>query len=214
MGAPAALSAVHAATARYYGGKVRRFGATPAGADWRCEPTQQMRFVQLLKLCAADSRFSLDDLGCGWGALPQFLARRRMRSRVDYLGIDLSGEMIAAAKAFRPRDASCFVVGSRSPRVADYGVASGLFNVRLHTPLAQWEAFIRDTLEGLRQTCRRGFAVNLMEPVPEGIESPAELYRAPAERWAAFIEKALGCEVEVLRGYGLREATLLARVRA
>ena len=213
-GEPGALIAVHEATARYYGAKVRRFGATPAGADWRCEPTQQMRFVQLLKLCAGQPRFSLNDVGCGWGALPQFLARRRMRSRVDYLGVDLSADMIAAARAARPREASCFVVGARSPRVADYCVASGLFNVRLQTPLPHWEAFVRDTLQGLRETCRLGFAVNLMEPVAEGIESPPELYRTPAEAWSGFIEAQLGCEVEVLRGYGLREATLLARVRA
>ena len=202
---------MHEATARYYGEKVRRFGATPAGADWRCGPTQQMRFVQLLKVCTGASHYSLNDLGCGWGALLQFLARRRMRSRVDYLGVDLSQDMIAAARAARPQDARCFVVGARSPRVADYGVASGVFNVRLDVPIAQWEAFVRHTLRTLRDSSRRGFAVNFMEPVPEGIASPPELYRVSAERWATFIEDELGCNVEVVRGYGMREATLLAR---
>ena len=212
MDASGSLDAVHRATARYYGDKVRRHGATPEGADWRCESTQQMRFAQLLKLCERE-RFTLDDLGCGWGALLHFLAARRMLRRVDYLGIDLSESMIAAARAARPRDAKRFVAGARSPRVADYAVASGLFNVRLDTPLAEWEAFVRDTLRTLREGSRIGFAFNLMEPLPPGIASPPQLYRCAAEAWADFAERELDCEVEVLRGYGLREATLLARAR-
>jgi hypothetical protein len=200
-------------TAAYYGAKVRRWGATPQGADWRCQATQEMRFVQLLRIAPAQATMSLNDLGCGWGALLHFLGRRRMLRRVDYLGIDLSEEMVQAARRARPRHASRFVTGTTPPRVADYSVASGIFNVMLDLPTATWEAFVRDTLSSLRESSRLGFAVNFMEPVPPPIEACAGLYRPEPARWIAYMEKALGVEVETVAGYGLREVTLLARVR-
>lgn len=205
------LAAVHRRTAAYYGAKVREHGATPLGADWRCEPTQQLRFVQLLRLCEGTDAYSLDDLGCGYGALLHFLGRRRMLRRVDYLGIDVSPDMIASARRARPRHAHRFVVGTRSPRRADYSVASGIFNVRLDTPLAVWETFVRQTLDELSGASRLGFAVNFMEPLPAAIESPRELYRPDAQRWIGYLECALGLRIEPVRGYGLREVTLLAR---
>jgi hypothetical protein len=48
--------------------KIRKFGATPLGVDWTCVSTQQLPFVQLLKLCDT-SPASLNDLGCGYGAI-------------------------------------------------------------------------------------------------------------------------------------------------
>ena len=206
-----ALGPVYLSTARYYGAKVREHGATPPGADWRCEPTQQMRFVQLLRLCEDTPAYTLNDVGCGWGALLHFLGRRRMLQRVDYLGVDLSPEMIAAARKARPRHAARFKVGSCSPRVADYSVASGVFNVRLDVSLDLWEAFVRRTLDELCSTSRLGFAVNFMEPLPVEFDAPRELYRPEPRLWVAYLERELGLRVEPVRGYGLREVTLLAR---
>src|SRR5580693_3571806 len=85
---------VHARTAEYYTQKVKAFGCTPFGVDWTCQPTQEMRFVQLLKLCDFSAPFSINDLGCGYGALVAFLYRRHAGCAIDYLGIDLSGEMV------------------------------------------------------------------------------------------------------------------------
>jgi hypothetical protein len=42
---------------------------------------------------------------------------------------------------------------------------------------------------------------------------PAELYRTSPETWAAHCERELGCSVEVLQEYGMREFTLVARLR-
>jgi hypothetical protein len=50
-----------------------------------------------------------------------------------------------------------------------------------------------------------------MEPVTAGLRSPPELYRPGAQRWVDYLENELGLRVEPVRGYGLREVTLLAR---
>jgi len=66
------LAAVRAGISDYYTARIRKFGATPLGVDWTCQPTQELRFVQLLTVCDFASAFSLNDLGCGYGALLSF----------------------------------------------------------------------------------------------------------------------------------------------
>lgn len=196
----------------YYTGKVLRHGATPAGVDWTCAPTQQLRFVQLLRMCDWAAPFSLDDLGCGWGALRGFIAQRFASAKVDYLGIDLSPSMIDAAdKLWAARRATAFCVGEESPRTADYAVASGLFNVRLDEPLADWEAFVAQTLASMARHTRRGFAANFLARLPPDIASAPQLYRCEADTWAGYCRRELGMDVSVLSKYGMREFTLLAR---
>lgn len=211
MATPAALLPVHARIEAYYGAKVARHGATPRGVDWTCAPTQELRFVQLLKLCDFDRPFSLNDVGCGYGALIGFVARHHPQAEVDYLGIDLSRAMIGRARRrHRGTAGRRFVVGGDIPRTADYAVASGVMNVMLDHPRALWEEFVADTLRRMQATVRRGFAVNFMAERPDGAAT-AGLYRTDPRRWASFCREALGCAVEVVDGYGMREFTLLVR---
>lgn len=187
-------------------------GPTPLGADWPCMPTQELRFVQLLRLCDFSQPFALDDLGCGYGALLAFLAKRHRRSRIDYLGIDLSQAMLVEARRlWGQRSSAQFILGHASPRVADYAVASGIFNVKLHQPAERWTRFVETTLTGMHATSRLGFAVNFLAPLATGVEGKTELYRSPASVWRQFCEHKLRARVEVLENYGLREYTLLVR---
>ncbi len=206
------LDGLHTEIAGYYSQKVRMHGPTPLGVDWPCVPTQELRFVQLLRLCDFARPFALNDLGCGYGALLTYLARRHRRSRIDYLGIDLSPEMLLAARQLWARRSNTgFVVGHASPRVADYSVASGIFNVKLHQPPGRWTRFIETTLTNLHATSRHGFAVNFLAPLAEGAQGKPELYRSPATVWRQFCEDTLRARVDVLDNYGLREYTLLVR---
>jgi SAM-dependent methyltransferase len=177
-------SPLHARIADYYTQKVKAYGCTPLGVDWTCRPTQEMRFVQLLKLCDFGAPFSINDLGCGYGALAVFLRRRHVACAVDYLGIDLSGEMVRRARRqCRVLDGVRFVKGSASPRMADYSVASGIFNVQLDASGEDWHAFIKATLQQLAASSRRGFAVNFVASPPDGQLVTPGLYTTPPGRW-------------------------------
>jgi SAM-dependent methyltransferase len=195
----------------YYSRIARRYGPTPRGVDWTSAATQYLRFVQLLKLCDFDVPFSLNDFGCGYGALLEFLAFRYPGADVAYRGIDVSKVMIDAAhNRWATRPQTTFEHNSRCTTMADYSVASGVCNVRLGHPLTAWEAHVASILADLRATSRLGFAINFMMP-RDGQRMENELYRTDPDRWIACCVE-LGCIVETVRDYGMREFTLLMRI--
>ena len=205
------LRPVHARIEAYYAEKILRHGVGPRGVDWTCVATQELRFVQLLKLCDFSSPFLLNDVGCGYGAMVGFLARRHPEADIDYLGVDLSPAMISRARRRHRGARGCrFVVGSEIPRLADFTVANGVMNVMLNHPRVLWEEFVTDTLRRMHASSRRGFAVNFMAESPDGPATKG-LYRTDPARWSLFCQHALGCAVEVVGGYGMREFTLLVR---
>src|SRR5262245_26922402 len=87
--------------AAYYEGRLREHGATPAGVDWNSESSQRLRFDQLLRVVLPDERAgSLNDFGCGYGALADYLATRY--PGWTYRGYDASPAMIDAATRLHP----------------------------------------------------------------------------------------------------------------
>jgi SAM-dependent methyltransferase len=195
----------------YYAAKLARYGATPLGVDWSCTATQWLRFVQLLRICPTNGPFSLIDLGCGYGALATFLAEHRRRANVEYLGIDLSSEMVRRGRRrHRGNSQVRFVVGRNVLQPSDYVVASGVMNVMLGFPLLTWERFVSIMLFDMHRMSKLGFAVNFL--IKPGQRSrPGQLYCTTPGRWARFCEQELGRSIEILDDYGLQEFTLLAR---
>jgi SAM-dependent methyltransferase len=197
---------------RYYTAKVLAHGPTPMGVDWACQPTQELRFVQLLKACDFSQALSLNDIGCGYGALLDFMRRRFSSNSVDYLGVDLSASMIAQAlRLHSPSPVTQFAVGHAAQREADYSVASGIFNVKLDQPLAAWTDFVQATLSEMHATSRRAFAVNFMAPLAHGDAGAPQLYRPEPKLWREWCERKLGATATVLANYGMREYTLVVR---
>lgn len=200
---------------RYYTGKIARYGPGPLGVDWSCAPTQKLRFVQLLKVCNFDAPFSLADLGCGYGALLEFLAERFHDTTISYQGVDLSPAMISQARhLWAKRPDTGFSVGNELRGMSDYSVASGIFNVKLDQPELQWTGFIQATLAHMYGRSRRGFAVNFLAALADTRQATSEVYRARPELWCDYCERELGAEVTLLNDYGMREFTLLVRPRS
>jgi SAM-dependent methyltransferase len=196
----------------YYSARVARHGATPRGVDWSCWATQNLRFVQLLKLCDFSRPFALNDIGCGYGALADYLAMRHATTAIDYLGVDLSQAMIRRARGRFSDPDRRFAVAPSCPRVADYCVASGVMNVCLGHPREVWEQFVATILRDMRRNSRRGFSVNFKTSTGTDVDDPADgLYRTTPKRWIDVCEHELGCSVETIDDYGMREFTLLIR---
>src|SRR5256884_1528902 len=81
---------------RYYTEKLELHGATARGVDWNSVESQRLRFAQLLKICDCREPFTINDYGCGYGALADYL--RDTGGLFRYCGFDISSSMIARAR--------------------------------------------------------------------------------------------------------------------
>jgi SAM-dependent methyltransferase len=207
---PAALEQLRDTVEAYYTRKVRTFGATPLGVDWPSTPSLELRLVQLLKVCDFSAPFALNDFGCGYAAALDLIERRWPANQIEYLGVDLSADMIAhARRRWHHRPGTDFFVGNECGRAADYSIASGVFNVRLDHSAELWTAHVQAILTDLHRSSRRGFAVNFMLPAA-AVHTP-ELYGSQPDPWVTYCETVLGRSVELVEGYGMPEYSLLVR---
>lgn len=204
-----AIDGAFASIDTYYTKKILAHGTTPSGVDWESLATQEMRFVQLLRICDFSKAFSLNDLGCGYGALLALLHKRHRTTSIDYLGIDVSDSMVSAARKRWARATNAnFVLGREAPRVADYSVASGIFNVKLDQPQEIWTELIKRTLRHLHAVSRVAFSVNFLARLPQKSKCAPELYCADPEKWIDYCHQSFHARTELLNNYGMKEFTL------
>jgi SAM-dependent methyltransferase len=196
--------------AGYYSSKLSEFGSTPKGVDWNGEVSQVERFAQLCKIIDMSKAFSLNDLGCGYGALFEYL--KTFAVNFEYLGIDVSGEMIAAAKKKIDNDPRArFLVASEPDKSADFGVASGIFNVRLGRSDDEWIEYLTESLEVLDKTSRKGFSFNCLTSYSDADKKRDYLYYADPMVIFDICKRKFSRNVALLHDYGLYEFTILVR---
>ena len=201
---------VRESVARYYTGTLAAHGPTFRGVDWNSEASQDLRFTQLLRV--VDRReASINDYGCGYGALA---ARLRRDGHVGtYQGYDLAEAMTAAASVQHAATSATRFTSRRDElETADYTLASGIFNVRLDTPVDAWERYIRETLDDMARVSRRGFAFNLLTLHSDPSRRREDLYYADPAGWLADCLARYTPHIALLHDYALFEFTVLVRL--
>lgn len=194
----------------YYSRAIRQHGPTARGVDWNGEDGQRLRFRQLLTLIVPGQACSVNDLGCGYGALRDYLDD--LGCPVSYTGYDISGDMLAVARQRHPDiSRNQFVRAAAPDREADYGFASGIFNVRLQCTEPAWRQHIETTLDSLHRTSRRGFAFNALSTYSDADRQRPDLYYADPLVWFDYCKRHYSPQVALLHDYGLYEFTLIIR---
>jgi SAM-dependent methyltransferase len=196
--------------ADYYSSKLAEHGETPRGVDWNGKESQTLRFLQLSMILPQTGRFSINDLGCGYGALLDFLASRF--GSFAYSGFDVSRDMIRAAEQrYRGHPDARFLVSGKPDRIADYGVASGIFNVRLGRTDPEWKTCLEATLDILDRTSKCGFAFNCLTSYSDADKMRDYLYYADPCALFDLCKRRYSRNVALLHDYGLYEFTILVR---
>ena len=195
---------------RYFTAKLSEHGVTPRGVDWNGEEAQTIRFKQLCRVIETPDPFSVNDLGCGYGALYDFLALGY--GAFTYNGIDISESMIKAAEQrYRGYANARFIVGNEPQRMADYGMASGIFNIHFNRGDEQWFNYIATTLDVLNETSRRGFAFNCLTTYSDADKMRPDLYYADPYRIFDLCKRRYARDVALLHDYRLFEFTILVK---
>lgn len=199
-----------AEVADYYSAKLAEHGVTPRGVDWNGEESQILRFEQLTKIIRQPRGFSLNDLGCGYGALSDYL--RSKYQDFTYTGCDVSSDMIVAARSRHATSPNVqFVVAAAPPAMTEYGIASGIFNVRLGRSDAEWLEYLKETLDVLDRTSKHGFAFNCLTSYSDVDKMHDYLYYADPSELFDLCKRRYSPHIALLHDYGLYEFTILVR---
>jgi SAM-dependent methyltransferase len=194
----------------YYTGKLKEYGACPRGVDWNGPESQLLRFRQLVRIVNEHRPVSVNDLGCGYGAFFDFL--KETLHNFSYLGCDVSAEMISAARQRHSGDANAqYHIGTVPTRRADYGVASGIFSVRLTHDNTEWREYMNAILDVLNRTSRLGFAFNCLSTYSDPEKARPDLFYADPRDIFDYCTRSFSRNVALLHDYGLYEFTILVR---
>ncbi len=196
--------------AKYYASKLAQHGATPAGVDWNSEASQHLRFDQFMSL-VSDSDASICDYGCGYGALLEYLRARGHRG--PYVGYDAAGPMILEATSQHAGDRLArFTSLRRDVPASDFTLASGIFNVRLSTPVDEWRQYVDETVDDLASVSRRGFAFNILSSYSEPERRRDYLYYADPRVVLDRCLRRWPRRVALAHNYELYEFTVTVRL--
>ena len=108
-------------------------------------------------------------------------------------------------------NACSFEVSRESTHVADYSVASGIFNVKLDATDEDWLAYILDAIQALDRASRKGFAFNCLTRYSDPERMRANLFYADPCFLFDHCKRRLSRHVAILHDYGLYEFTMLVR---
>ncbi|MBT3636931.1 MAG: class I SAM-dependent methyltransferase [Opitutae bacterium] len=196
--------------AAYYSAKLKMHGDTPSGVDWNSKESQVLRFQQLGKIISPQKkRFSLADLGCGYGALYEYLVQTY---NFSYLGVDICKSMIQVAEnRHQGKFGVRFVFAPEPDMQCDYCVASGIFNVRLDNSDDDWFDYLSDTLRALDKFSLKGFAFNCLSSYSDEDKRRDDLYYADPRDLFDHCKRRFSRNVTLLHDYGLYEFTILVR---
>jgi SAM-dependent methyltransferase len=195
---------------QYYSERIAVHGPVARGVDWNSEASQVLRFEQLLKVCDVSPGFSLNDYGCGYGALVDYLHSKKLI--FQYHGFDISTSMIAHAHRLHGGLDGCKFFSDESLLpLADYTLASGIFNVKIQASDEEWRSYVLHTVNKIAASSRKGFAFNMLTVYSDPKRRRPDLHYADPLFWFDHCKRNFSRFVTLLHDYPLYEFTILVR---
>lgn len=201
--------------ARHYDLTCRQFGPSPASVLWQSRGTQAARFKALMAV-AGDDRFqrrlSLNDVGCGYGALWFWLGWTwRWWQRGTYTGYDISPVMLEMALSRITSPRARFMCSPYPLEPADYTVASGLFGLKLGATDQEWDAWVETLILHMAHASRRGLACNFLNKRTRVSPQPTLWYTDPETEYDRMRRLLPGAYIWFAEPYLPGDFTLLVR---
>lgn len=195
---------------QYYSDLLEKHGTKAEGVGWTDEQRHLIRFNELLKLLPSDNStpITINDLGCGYGALFNFLVSHEIKIQHFY-AYDISKKMLDAAQDNIPPGKATFL---REPKLlthADFSFASGIFNVRFKESDKVWQEYIIESLHNLNDFSSKGFAFNLLSSYVDWKDN--NLYYADPRFFFDYCKTNFSRKVSLLHDTPLYEWTMIIR---
>ena len=129
-----------------------------------------------------------------------------------YIGIDISQAMIdEACKIYKGYENTSFLLSADVPEMVDFAVASGIFNVKRESSVADWEKYVLCIIENLDKNTSKGFAFNCLTKYSDAEYMKDYLYYPDPCFYFDYCKRNFSRNVALLHDYGLYEFTVLVR---
>jgi hypothetical protein len=197
----------------YFDSKLKTYGATPRGADWNSDTSQETRFEQLSKVIESSEHVTLLDYGCGYGALYDYLVKKGVKFDL-YVGYDILDSMVVEGQRLHADQPNTFFTSDfKAIPAVDYAIASGVFNIKLESSYADWVQYTLDNLEKLVQRVNKGVSSNFLTSYsdPERMAERPDLFYADPCYLFDYSKKHFSRWVSILHDYRLYDFTLIIR---
>lgn len=113
-----------------YSKNLSKYGLNPKSVGWNTPEYQILRFAKLATITRKNKKFSINELGCGYGSMFHFFEDDIKVEIQEYFGYDLSQPMLDASKKLIPINRSKLFKSDKITTKADFSFASGTFNVK------------------------------------------------------------------------------------
>ncbi|HEY9164107.1 MAG TPA: class I SAM-dependent methyltransferase [Magnetovibrio sp.] len=196
---------------RVYDYRINEQGPVANGVFWKDADGQILRLELLLQAVDQEDLkgpITVNDLGCGYGALFDLLVDEPMLQGGKYFGYDIAADMIATAKAKHCDPRATFIVSPVATEVADYSFVSGTYNMSMGAHRALWTHYIKTSIEQLWKKTAKVLAYNLLDEA--STHQLDDLFYADRR---TFLEHALTLspDVEIIDDYPLDEFTIIIK---
>ncbi len=148
-----------------YTNRLMKYGNSPQGLFWKNSFTQIHRFeliITALNKYSNLTKFTICDIGCGYGKFFEFLKNKLKNSTFRYQGCDLNNKLIDYCTKIYS-DKNCEFYKNSSPKgIVDFSVMSGTFNLSVTDDIKIWEKYILKNLTSIWKQTNKIMAFNLL----------------------------------------------------
>ncbi len=196
--------------ARIFDQAIKTYGPKHKAVAWKDEEMQQRRFQMFVGLVSGangKNGFTINDLGCGYGAL--FEALKDLPGLKDgrYFGYDISGEMVRTAQK-RIQDArATFIQSHYATEEADYSFVSGTYNMKMGQGDNIWRDYVEENLMLLWEKTRTGLGFNMLSV--HNPDREKTLYYANPEHFYKFCHDNMSNQIRLINRLEPKEFVIL-----
>jgi SAM-dependent methyltransferase len=196
--------------AEHFSLRFNESGESARGVDWDCGAGEELRFAQLCRVIDATVPYSINDIGCGYGALVEFLARAG--DEFSYHGLDVASLMIEAARLrHEGKPNRRFSCSAQLDMPADYTVASGIFHMRFGRSAEEMAEYQLRTLDMMERMSTRGFSFNCFSSCYAADRQRHHLYYSDPRQLLDHCMQRYSAQVALLHDYDPLEFTIVVR---
>ena len=182
-----------------YNKRFDTFNNTPKGVFWNSKLSQDLRLNIILDKILQDTKsdkFSIADVGCGYGRFYEILKERNLDDKVKYHGFDINQKIINFCKNNKDFVNVKFGISALPFDDTDYVVMSGTYNLTPTNDISLWEDYIIKNLTNNWKFVRKAMIFNCL--IKEKREIEKKLYYTELS-WIKKICERNFCDPEVIK---------------